>query len=388
MRHVRHLLIGLLLAAAFLLGDAHRARSGPPTPVAATTTFVLWPGGIADPATSVFTDWTDLYVAASAVTNPHVVVDDRLAAAVVPAGGPWALDGWTLENGSNAWSVLHFADGAAATLCFNLDIDHGLTIQTEATTTPTFTATPGCYPSIFLHDASFVWNGAEATQPFFYVPAGGYWYLFANDGSVVESLGAYDSAGSPLVKCDPGGLAALTFVDQTTMGPGVLAGAGRFQVTWTQTSAAVHADQPAASAVYWYSGPATTATFAARETLAGTTDPQTVPAGRDARPTLASESRLGVLVAAPGVVGDLRVVYFGDAADAADEVAVACYRNGVAVPGLAAAGLPAGAGSHVGSATLALPVLYDDADVFHCEITTGALAVPLRDVQVVLGNHP
>lgn len=133
------------VALVLCLG-VRNARSGPATPAAATTPFVFWPGGIADPATSVYTDWTSLYVAASAVTNPTVIVDDSAGAAEVPSG-TWTVDGWTLESGSNDWATLYFADGALMVLHDNLIVDQGLTLETEATSAPTFTALPGYYPA-------------------------------------------------------------------------------------------------------------------------------------------------------------------------------------------------------------------------------------------------
>ena len=383
----RILAILTVLVALVLCLGVRNARSGPATPAAATTPFVFWPGGIADPATSVYTDWTSLYVAASAVTNPTVIVDDSAGAAEVPSG-TWTVDGWTLESGSNDWATLYFADGALMVLHNNLIVDQGLTLETEATSAPTFTALPGYYPTIFFRGASYVWNTSATAAPFFYAPSGSFLYIFVGEASVFESLGAYHGGGYPLVQTDLGGFSLLTFGDQTTMGPQVLSGPGRYQITWTQVTSAVYSYQPGASAIGWYSGPAITAAFGASASLVGTTAPQGLSPGSG--PTTTTSTGLGVVLMRGGVIGDLAVRFAGDAANVAGQTAeVECARNGGPIgTGLSVSGLPTTAGLHTGWASLPLTVYYDPEDVVACSLTTGSLSAPLTSIMVTLGNDP
>lgn len=107
-----------------------------PTPNQATqATFYYQPGGIA--SSSLFTTWSSLYTAASAVNGPvFVIVDDSISSAHITSGGPYNLDEWTIIWKSNDVGAGTLTVDTGATFSFKFLNIVGLFFQNSNTSTP------------------------------------------------------------------------------------------------------------------------------------------------------------------------------------------------------------------------------------------------------------
>lgn len=348
--------------------------------------LIFQPGGTPNAAVGLYTTWATLYTAASAVTNPVVIVDSSKGAATVPAGS-YTIDGWTLTSSSSGgFSTLTFADGAAPVIAAaNLMIAGGLTVQTAATSAPTFTIANGAFPSVIMQGGSFLWNTSAATQPLFRIASGGFLNIYAGDGSVIE-VPPGGGTGS-IVDVASGGTAVVTLVENGTLGANCITGAGTAQITFPPIPGIVHTQNDAGN-VLWESGPATTATFSAAASLTASTAAQNIPPSGTTT-VLASADNLGTIVGGQGVIADLYVSFTGSASNSGGQTAaVQCYRNGSAITGLATSGTATTTGVKTAHVALANPIVYNGGDVMTCRLTTGSLIGALTDITVAIGSNP
>lgn len=375
-----------IASSTWAVGQSPVSRAYPPSaetlPGAA---YIFQPGGTANAAAGVYTTWATLYAAAAKVRCPFVGIDSSISAATVPSGS-YTFDCWTLSSVSTPnFSTLTFADGALVTLNVNLVVDGGLTIQTAATTAPTFSTPGASFPAIFLRGGSYMWNTSAATQPFVRAPPGGFVEIYGGEGSIIE-VPPGGGTGT-IVDVGDGGTGLVTLTENGNLGPYSLSGAGKLQVTWPQIAASVHASQDAGT-ILWYGGPPATATFAAASSLTGSTAAQNIPPSGTVT-VLSSTDNLGTSIAALGAIGNLNCSFTGSASNTLGQTAAfAVFRNGSAVTGLSTSGTATTALAHAAAASLASSVLTSPNDYINVRLTTGNLVGALTDVMCVVGNNP
>jgi hypothetical protein len=198
-----------------------KARSSGSSIAGVGSSFLFKPGGT--PGGNVFTTWPTL-IAALAKQPAHkwIVVDNSIAPAIVPAGGPYNLDECTFLGGPSTPAgqpELIFAAGATITANV-LRIAQSLGFQNSGSVVWTIAASaPPIFPFLYLEENGFLL--ASPGAPFVHVTAGATFLCECFGGSMGDTTNA-------VIQVDAGATLDLNAIATGGMTSNAIAGAGTF----------------------------------------------------------------------------------------------------------------------------------------------------------------
>jgi len=240
---------------------------------AGSNVFVYQEGGT--PGRNRFTTFDGAYLAAAAVRNtrPTFAIDRTFGNPVVLAGGPYVLDGFifdTFNSTTGGYTTLTWNDGAIIECSTIFVVRGGLTFISLATSAPNWTTVAGQFPQMILEETAFLENAAPASQPFMFVPNGGFAQVLADTQTFLNAGGSI----TPLFEAVGTGNLQVYLAPSCAMGSDTLTGAGKIQVFYDPSTAAsgqISSSQPGATNLEWVSGPAFSQTGIVADAPAGGT---------------------------------------------------------------------------------------------------------------------